>query len=76
MIKTREYLARAKQYEERAKRERVSERKEWQLVLASAYRMLANEAEPMFDKKIPQRVGEIIVRAARQRRSDYVALRR
>jgi hypothetical protein len=39
----REYLAKAKQYEERAKKVRCPDR-EWHLTLARAYRMLA-EAE-------------------------------
>jgi hypothetical protein len=40
----REYLAKAKQYEERAKKVRCRENREWHLTLARAYRMLA-EAE-------------------------------
>ena len=44
MSKAREYLARAKQIEAQAKKERCPEAREWQLLLARAYRMLA-EAE-------------------------------
>ena len=42
--KAREYLAKAEQYEQRAKGIRNQEDREWQLCLARAYRMLA-EAE-------------------------------
>ena len=42
--KAREYLARAEQYEQRAKKIRNQEDREWQLCLARAYRILA-EAE-------------------------------
>jgi hypothetical protein len=40
----RKYLAKAKQYEERAKMVHCAENREWHLILARAYRMLA-EAE-------------------------------
>ena len=40
----REYLAKAKQYEQRAKKARDLNDSEWHLTLARAYRMLA-EAE-------------------------------
>jgi hypothetical protein len=42
--KAREYLAKAKQYEQHAKAMRNQEDREWQLCLARAYRLLA-EAE-------------------------------
>jgi len=42
--KKREYLARAKRCEDRAKKVRDPQDQEWQFVLARAYRMLA-EAE-------------------------------
>ena len=42
--KGREYLAKAKQHEQRAKAARDPENREWQMTLAGAYRMLA-EAE-------------------------------
>jgi hypothetical protein len=42
--KAREYLAKAKQCEERARKIRHLEDRDWQLVVARAYRMLA-EAE-------------------------------
>ena len=42
--KKREYLAKAKQCEERARKIRDLDRREWQLTLACTYRMLA-EAE-------------------------------
>jgi hypothetical protein len=44
MSKAREYLAKAKQCEERARKVRCPDSREWQLILARAYRMLA-EAE-------------------------------
>ena len=44
MSKTRGYLAKAKQCEERAKKIRTPENREWQMILSRAYRMLA-EAE-------------------------------
>jgi hypothetical protein len=39
--KTRNYQAKAKQCEKRAKQVRDPENREWQLILARAYRMLA-----------------------------------
>jgi hypothetical protein len=42
--KGREYLAKAKQHEQRAKAARDPENREWQMTLAGAYRMIA-EAE-------------------------------
>jgi hypothetical protein len=42
--KARDYQAKAKQCEERARKARGPENREWQLILARAYRMLA-EAE-------------------------------
>jgi hypothetical protein len=42
--KAREYLAKAKQCEERARKVRDVDRREWQMTLARTYRMLA-EAE-------------------------------
>jgi hypothetical protein len=44
MSKAREYRAKAKRCEDRATKARWPENREWQLVLARAYRMLA-EAE-------------------------------
>ena len=44
MSKAREYVAKAKQYEERATKMRRPENREWQLIRARVYRMLA-EAE-------------------------------
>jgi hypothetical protein len=44
MSKARGYLAKAKRCEERARKVRCPENREWQLILARAYRMLA-EAE-------------------------------
>jgi hypothetical protein len=41
----REYLAKAEQYEQRAKKIRNQEDREWQLCLARAYRMLAEAEE-------------------------------
>ena len=41
--KTREYLAKAQRCEQRAKQMRNQEAREWQLCLARAYRMLAEE---------------------------------
>ena len=43
-LKAREYLAKAQQLEQRAKKIRNQEDREWHLCLARAYRMLA-EAE-------------------------------
>jgi hypothetical protein len=44
--KAREYLAKAAQHEERARKTRSPEDREWQMVLARAYRILAEvEAE-------------------------------
>jgi hypothetical protein len=39
--KAREYRAKAAQYEEHAKKRRAPQDREWQLVLARAYRVLA-----------------------------------
>jgi hypothetical protein len=44
MSKAREYQAKAKQCDERAKKTRNPENREWRMTLARAYRMLA-EAE-------------------------------
>jgi hypothetical protein len=44
MSKARGHLANAKQYEERARKVRCPDCREWQMILARAYRMLA-EAE-------------------------------
>jgi hypothetical protein len=44
MSKARGYLAKAKRCEERAKKVRCQESRDWQLILARAYRVLA-EAE-------------------------------
>ena len=44
MSKARGYLAKAKQCEQRATKVRCPEGRDWQLILARAYRMLA-EAE-------------------------------
>ena len=44
MSKARGYLAKSKQCEERAQKVRCPDSREWQLILARAYRMLA-EAE-------------------------------
>ena len=44
MSKARDYQAKAKQREERARKSRDPENREWQMTLARAYRMLA-EAE-------------------------------
>ena len=40
--KEREYLAKAKQHEQRAKEVRDPENREWHMTLARAYRMLAD----------------------------------
>ena len=45
--KAREYLAKAQQYEQRAKKIRNQDR-EWHLCLARAYRMLAEEETRSF----------------------------
>jgi hypothetical protein len=66
--KGREYLAKAKQCEERARKARDSENREWQMTLARAYRMLAeakSNAEPLFDSEARQRIGQIISSTAR-----------
>ena len=44
MSKARGYLAKAKQCEKRAGEVRFPENREWQLILARAYRMLAQAA--------------------------------
>jgi hypothetical protein len=54
--KAREYLARAQQYEQRAKKIRNQEDREWHLCLARAYRMLA-EAEVERSKLEPPGKG-------------------
>ena len=47
MSKARGYLAKAKQCEQRARKARCPDNREWQLILAGAYRMLAEaESEP------------------------------
>jgi hypothetical protein len=51
--KARVYLAKAKQCEERARKTRDAEDRNWQLVLARAYRMLA-ETESEETKRPPQ----------------------
>ena len=43
--KAREYLAKAQRCEQRAKKMRNHEDRDWQLCLARAYRMLAEAAE-------------------------------
>jgi len=48
--KAMEYRFRAARCDERAKRERDPEKREWQLILARAYRMLA-EAESETEKQ-------------------------
>ena len=48
--KGRVYLAKAKQCEERARKVRDAESREWQMILARAYRMLA-EAESELAKQ-------------------------
>jgi hypothetical protein len=61
--KKREYLAKAKQCEERARKARDSENREWQTTLARAYRMLAeakSDAELLFDSEARQRIGHVI----------------
>jgi hypothetical protein len=66
--KKREYLARAKQCEERAKKVRDPEGREWQTTLARAYKMLAEatrDAEQIFDIEARQRTGQIIGRTRR-----------
>ena len=44
MKREREYLAKAKRFEERGRTARDPENREWQMIFARAYRMLA-EAE-------------------------------
>jgi len=44
--KAREYLAKAKQREERARKVRDPENRNWQLTLARTYRMLAEAEKP------------------------------
>jgi hypothetical protein len=50
-----EYLAKAKQCEQRATKVRCPESREWQLILARAYRMLAQAASE--DLTRPQKVA-------------------
>jgi hypothetical protein len=57
MSKARGYLAKAKQREERAKKARDIENREWQITLARAYRMLA-EAE----SDAPKQRSEMLLR--------------
>ena len=52
--KAKDYRARAARCEERARRERDPENREWQLILARAYRMLA-EAASETAKQSPSR---------------------
>jgi hypothetical protein len=54
--KAREYLAKAQQCEQHAKKIRNQEDREWQLCLARAYRMLA-EAEVEQSKLTPPDKG-------------------
>jgi hypothetical protein len=54
--KAREYLAKAQQCEQRARKIRNQEDHEWQLCLARAYRMLA-EAEVERSKLTPSDKG-------------------
>ena len=61
--KAREYLAKAKQCEERARKARDCENREWQTTLAHAYQMLAeakSDAESLFDSEARLRIGRII----------------
>ena len=54
--KAREYLAKAKRCEDRATKMRCPEDREWQLILARAYRMLAeSEVEAAAQGKWPER---------------------
>jgi hypothetical protein len=52
--KAREYLAKAKQCEERARKMRDLRDREWQLILARAYRMLAEAAGEDPARRQPQ----------------------
>jgi hypothetical protein len=52
--KGREYLAKAKRCEERARTTRNPENREWQMVLAHAYRMLAEAASEDLARRQPQ----------------------
>jgi len=53
--KGREYLAKAKRCEERARTTRGAENREWQMILARTYRMLAQAASE--DLARPQHVA-------------------
>jgi hypothetical protein len=53
MSKARGFLAKAKQCEERANKVREPQEREWQIILARAYRMLA-EAESEVIKQRPK----------------------
>jgi hypothetical protein len=52
--KKREYLAKAKRCEERARKVRDPENREWQLIFARAYRMLAEVANQDVARRQPQ----------------------
>jgi hypothetical protein len=51
MSKSREYLAKAKRCEERARKVRDPESREWQMILAHAYRMLAEAASEVIRQR-------------------------
>jgi hypothetical protein len=51
MSKAREFQTKAKQCEERAKKVRDLENKDWQIILARAYRMLAAAESEVADQK-------------------------
>ncbi len=54
MTKARGYLTKAKQREQRAKKTRDPEHREWQLTLARAYRILAEtENEMAVARRLP-----------------------
>jgi hypothetical protein len=53
MSKARGYLTKAEQCEQRASKVRCPETREWQMILARAYRMLA-EAESEVIKRRPK----------------------
>jgi hypothetical protein len=52
MSKAREYLAKAKQCEERARKIRALEDREWQMIIARAYRKLAEAESEVVEQRL------------------------
>jgi hypothetical protein len=51
--KAREYLAKAKQCEERVRKIRDLDRREWQVTIARVYRMLAEAEREVTARRLP-----------------------